>query len=653
MPDSDDKNKKSPPANLLGSHDYQFFVHNNFTTLDYQFTHSPTVAETGQAGTANISGVKTNTIDAIRVAAAVGNTDKQIIDRFGALITYPLWQILPSTVKFANGTLVDFEYDTMGDVNRILEVPGSEWRRGSAGQNKLHTWSRSDGKTFTMQVFVMPDGNYQMLHQNGIVETYTTEGKLLVGRPFPPKFDLQQSLVRVFRQLDKGSDGLLSKDELNAGVSLKWKNDDDAQLVTMLKLHFELIQLLRNKALLKLGKGLSMDDVHNYDASMRSRFSPLPSPECLKTIDGLFNLVDTDNDENVSLSELQEKSAQMKLTAGQRASLNFLISNTEKLHAFTSNGYVNRVERMTKNEFLAHYSDVYREQIGMYASAGGWGIEKVWRKTLEAKRTLYADSSQPLKSVKVEAIKQGAVGDCLFLSALASVITVRPDLLVNCISENENDTYTVTFAGADDVPIAVGAPTSSELALYAKGSAYGIWAPLMEKAYGMLVAKRRNLHNVIPAENTATRENMKSLDILTGNKSRWEYTQDSFSRALGSCSRTIGENELRTLLSTCFRRKLAIIAASLKPCEPENGEPLIVGMHAYSIIGWNAQRDEVLVRNPWGIVPLNASHMDLFRFEFGTKLQDDGTEGIFKLPLVSFYNKFEALCIESPPTETN
>jgi hypothetical protein len=137
---------------------------------------------------------------------------------------------------------------------------------------------------------------------------------------------------------------------------------------------------------------------------------------------------------------------------------------------------------MTKNEFLAHYTDVYHQEIGRYIHAGGWGLEKVWRTTMEAKRSLYADLNQPSASIRLEAIKQGQVGDCLFLAALGSLIAVRPQSILKLINQNENGTFTVIFPGAADIPIVVAAPTSTELALYAKGSAFGMWAPLLEKA---------------------------------------------------------------------------------------------------------------------------------------------------------------------------
>jgi hypothetical protein len=656
----------------LGTFDYQFFAH-----TDYNFTaplhgsndghpvmylagtssHAQEIAkDKEQQARQNAQSAQQQPQQPAqrdRSSIDFNVSERQLNDQNQASLTFPLWQIFPSSVTYANGAKVSFEYNETGDVCRITEEPGATWTRGAKVDEKYYRWDRSDGKAFALDVHVLPDGNYQFLNQNGHVNTFTTTGKMYQSKPFSSNFDIRQSVVRVYRQLNKKDDGLLSKAELNQGVSYQWRNEDDAQLVAMMKVHFELIQVLRNKAIMKIGRGISMDDVLDYDGRMRELFKSEASPASMKTIEKLFDAVDSDDDQNISLSELKEKINQQELTPSQRSSFNYIFLHTEKLHAFTQGGYVDRTERMTKNEFLAHYANVYQQEVGRYMHAGGWGLEKSWRKTKEANRSLYVDINQPIESIKLEAIKQGQVGDCLFLAALGSLIAVRPTAIPKLITAHENNTFTVTFPGAWDTPIVVAAPTSTELTLYAKGSKYGIWAPLLEKAYGLLVAKRKNLSTVIPAENTATRENFKSIEILTGNQTCWEYTQPSFSRSFGACERTIGENDLRKILTRCFFQKTAIMAGALKGSPAENGEPLIVQLHAYSIVNWDAQRDEVTLRNPWGVVPLNATSTELFRFETGKQIIDDKSEGILKLSLASFYKKFEAICIEVPAQSAN
>jgi hypothetical protein len=140
---------------------------------------------------------------------------------------------------------------------------------------------------------------------------------------------------------------------------------------------------------------------------------------------------------------------------------------------------------------------------------------------------------------------------------------------------------------------------------------------------------------------------MKSLEIIGGRQTRWEYTQDSASRALGMCKQSMNEKELRNLLINCFTQNRAIIAAALKGAAREKSEPAICGMHAYSVVAFDEKSDTVTIRNPWGIVSTQGTQTELYPIGVGRPIVDDGTEGVFKLPLTSFAKKFEALCLES------
>ena len=642
----------------LGTFKYQFFVENP-TSHDYQYmvpVSSTTIGkETGILASKNDDSKASPTYDFLAstragaVIANVGQTDKQVFDSEGAILSYPLWQILPESVVYANRMKTNFIYNGDGEIVKIIEEPGYTWTRDASmvAPIRFRHWQRNDGKAFELDVNVLPDGNYQIIFENGDVLNCTTDGKKLLSRPFPKNFDLQQSLARVFKELDSDGSGLLDKGRINRGVSQNWSTSDDAQLVTMLKLHYEVIQITREKSIFKIGKGISKEEILQYDRANVKIQNKDTSAQTLKTINSLFDAIDTNSDQNISLDEIATNFENGKFNAAQTTSISYIISHSQKLHTFTQRGYEDKTTRMTRDEFIQHYTEVYKEQVTRYQRSGGWGIDQVWQQTMGAKRTLYGNMQRPHESLRIEAIKQGIVGDCLFLSAMASIISVRPGTILQSIVPNDNGTFTVTFMGAPESPIAVLPPTSSELALYAKGSAYGIWAPLMEKAYGLLVAKRRNLSTVIPAENTATRENMKSLEIIGGRQSRWEYTQDSASRALGVCKQSMDEKALRNLLINCFTQSRAIIAAALKGANQEIGEPAICSMHAYSVIAFDATQNIVTLRNPWGIVSKQGTQTELYPINGGTPLVDDGTQGVFTLPLASFAKKFEGLCVES------
>src|SRR6185436_1826409 len=92
--------------------------------------------------------------------------------------------------------------------------------------------------------------------------------------------------------------------------------------------------------------------------------------------------------------------------------------------------------------------------------------------------------SKPVDSIRVEAVRQGIVGDCFFLAALASLAVACPELIPKMIAALPDGMFKVNFPGDRELDIIVEAPTTVELALYAKSSQFGIWPAVLEKAYG-------------------------------------------------------------------------------------------------------------------------------------------------------------------------
>jgi hypothetical protein len=85
-------------------------------------------------------------------------------------------------------------------------------------------------------------------------------------------------------------------------------------------------------------------------------------------------------------------------------------------------------------------------------------------------------------------IKQGGVGDCYFMSTLASVARVSPDRVRQLVVDLGDGTYAVHFkgnGGADQfVRVDADLPTSGGALAYSKQGAGGsIWVPIVEKAW--------------------------------------------------------------------------------------------------------------------------------------------------------------------------
>ena len=84
-------------------------------------------------------------------------------------------------------------------------------------------------------------------------------------------------------------------------------------------------------------------------------------------------------------------------------------------------------------------------------------------------------------------IQQGAVGDCFFLSALASMASAHPEIIRQVIAPLGDGTYVVQFlrnGSPSYVRVDADLPVSGSSLAYAKTGADGeLWVPLMEKAY--------------------------------------------------------------------------------------------------------------------------------------------------------------------------
>ena len=235
--------------------------------------------------------------------------------------------------------------------------------------------------------------------------------------------------------------------------------------------------------------------------------------------------------------------------------------------------------------------------------------------TKRSNRQLYA-TTDPLKSILPEAIKQQHIGDCYFLAPLASLAAADPQLIKDMIEDNGDGTYTVIFPAEPDKPITVSAPTDAELLRFNAGGEHGVWASVLEKAYGKAIGG----------------DNAQKLD-------GGGYPDDVlrlFTDRKGDCdwlART-SEDDLHRDLKKAFKEKRAVACGTRE--DYREGKLLkgdrIVQQHAYSILAYDANTYTVTIRNPWAErEPQN---------EDG-KTRDGKDDGIFKMSLREFKHTFE------------
>lgn len=241
------------------------------------------------------------------------------------------------------------------------------------------------------------------------------------------------------------------------------------------------------------------------------------------------------------------------------------------------------------------------------------------RETVEVySAELFADKNDPIKSITPDGAKQGLVGDCYFIAALASLAQTNPKTILDMVKQNEDGTFTVAFPGAPKEPITVSMPTESERTLYARPSEQGIWAAVIEKAYGEYTNSsrwRRGLFtskHTIPTEATDGGTLKSGLKILTGRGVDEDINA--------------GESTVRRKLMEAFASGRPVTAAVVRTYSTydlllprEDG--LLISNHAYSVIAYDDATRTVTVRNPWGAdAPVNG----------------DAEKGTFKLSLSAF-----------------
>lgn len=182
-------------------------------------------------------------------------------------------------------------------------------------------------------------------------------------------------------------------------------------------------------------------------------------------------------------------------------------------------------------------------------------------------------------------VQQGEVGDCYYLSVLASVAKTKPSLLQQSIVDLGDGTFAVQFRkGKTSVYVRVDAdlPTTSNGQLAYAGTGQGgvIWAALMEKAWA------------------AFRTGSAGYGGIEGG-----WMDESYA-ALGVASASTMSGSGQQVLAAMRDALAAGKSVTFAVGTPPAGSNLI-SYHAYTVVGVNVAPDgkmtSLKLRNPWGV----------------------------------------------------
>lgn len=230
---------------------------------------------------------------------------------------------------------------------------------------------------------------------------------------------------------------------------------------------------------------------------------------------------------------------------------------------------------------------------------------------------------------KPDDVRQGAIGDCYFPAAMASLAFWKPEAVRDAIKDNGDGTYTVRFY--DNGGYGSGSPVDIKVDgdLYARawgGPAYGgslggstepdkmeLWFPLIEKAYAQWKGSYEEIGQGGVAGAVMGEVLNKGYDyvsISAANKDRvFDQIKAAASRGQPMAAGTYGTSEAARYTNTG-----------------------VYANHAYSVLGTEEENGVkyVKLRNPWG------------QSEYG---HDGKNDGFFRIELDKFAELYRAVHI--------
>ncbi len=206
--------------------------------------------------------------------------------------------------------------------------------------------------------------------------------------------------------------------------------------------------------------------------------------------------------------------------------------------------------------------------------------------------------------VKVTDPKQGALGDCYFIAALASVAWTKPYLIVNATkpsaSDNEGSPFhKVSFYRSrkqESVEVSERIPLyeTTDSLIYASSANQGeIWPAVMEKAY----VKWR----------TGNKTDYPHYPLIAGGYAAGACAEltggvDSFKLHSGISTNTLMQFIKSNCDSYCTINPMVAGTYHKNPAGGNYQRAGIVASHAYSVLGYEKYRNDyyIILRNPWG-----------------------------------------------------
>jgi hypothetical protein len=185
------------------------------------------------------------------------------------------------------------------------------------------------------------------------------------------------------------------------------------------------------------------------------------------------------------------------------------------------------------------------------------------------------------------ALHQGSLGDCYFLSALDGKAQKDPQAVQRMMSQNADGSYQVNLPGAS--PQHVAPVTDGQIGVGTTTGQNGVWGTVAEQAWEQ--ARPQNQNNPNHRYDTDQGGQLaQGVEAVTGHVANQQNLSD------------ISTADLRSQLVSAQQNGKVVTAGTPhsfgNPPSDQSGD--LYAAHAYTVTNYNAKTDEITVRNPWG-----------------------------------------------------
>lgn len=431
---------------------------------------------------------------------------------------------------------------------------------------------------------------------------------------------VKEVMDKNFDRIDSDGDGHLSSAEIDKAMVDPCFTGKDAQVLAAVKQQQTKLAELSDDEIGFENDGVTRQDIAELDRLARERRESINTAEDIRDVGkDNFDKLDSDNDGFISKSEVDKALQDAPANCSDREKLEKLKTNFDKVQDAANDEWGFESKGVSREDLEQYRTDVREDDVNAQIIKMDLTLFERGTRLKETNHDLYGDMSDPNKSIRADAITQGNSGDCTFIAATSALARVNPEAIKQMIHDNQDGTYTVTFPGDPSHPVTIDKPTDAELATYATGGQDGIWPAVLEKAYGL-----HRKADGIGAENADSSNPNEVLALLTGKEVVPQSPHDM----------TNDELEKVFMERANYPMTAGLHGELLPFTDGKDDETGLPRGHAYTIVGFDPQTKEVIIRNPQGEnEPLDANG----------NAKDGKDNGVFRMPLSEFQKKFDRL----------